>query len=178
MQINALFSRTCEDLRAHKACRFSKKGSVMNAIFTTFGVLALVAANPAAAEGDLSRANVIDVTIEMGSNDDGMYFSPKSFEFVTGQAYKLILTNPDLIKHEVALNEMGERVFTRKIEASDADGNLITEVKGTIREVEVGPGKTVEWYIVPVQTTDGPVEITCEIPGHYEAGMFASVVIN
>jgi len=154
------------------------KGSVMKTIATTFGVLALVAAGPALAEGDLSRANVIDVVIEMGSNDDGMYFSPNNYEFVTGQAYKLVLTNVDGIKHEIALNEMGERIFTRKIEASDADGNLITEVKGAIREVEVGPGKTVEWFIVPVQTTDEPVEITCELPGHYEAGMHASVMIN
>ena len=91
---------------------------------------------------------------------------------------KTINTNVDDIKHELALNEMGERVFTRKIEASDTDGNLITEVKGAIREVEVGPGQIVEWFIVPVQTTDEAVEITCEIPGHYEAGMHASVEIN
>jgi uncharacterized cupredoxin-like copper-binding protein len=44
--------------------------------------------------------------------------------------------------------------------------------------VEVGPGKTVEWFFVPVQPTGGPVEITCEIPGHLEAGMRASVVIH
>ncbi len=150
----------------------------MYTIAPIFGLSALVFATTATAEGDLSSANVIDVAIELGSNDDGMYFSPDNYEFVTGQAYRLILTNIDEIKHEVALNEMGERIFTRKIEASDADGNLITEVKGSIREVEVGPGRTVEWFIVPVQTTDGPVEITCEIPGHYESGMHASVVIN
>ncbi len=141
-------------------------------------IVAFATAGPVFAEGDLSRANVIDVVIEMGSNDDGMYLKPDNYEFVTGQAYKLILTNVDDIKHELALNEMGERVFTRKIEASDTDGNLITEVKGAIREVEVGPGQIVEWFIVPVQTTDEAVEITCEIPGHYEAGMHASVEIN
>jgi uncharacterized cupredoxin-like copper-binding protein len=80
--------------------------------------------------------------------------------------------------HEIAINEMRERIFTRKIEVSDKEGNLITEVKGTIREVEVGPEMTVEWFIVPVQTTDGPVEITCEIPGHYESGMHANATIN
>jgi uncharacterized cupredoxin-like copper-binding protein len=179
MQINAPPPKNCQHWSAAQNERLlSMKGNVMKTIATTFGVLALVAAGPALAEGDLSRANVIDVVIEMGSNDDGMYFSPNNYEFVTGQAYRLVLTNVDGIKHEIALNEMGERIFTRKIEASDAEGNLITEVKGAIREVEVGPGKTVEWFIVPVQTTDGPVEITCELPGHYEAGMFASVVIN
>lgn len=126
----------------------------------------------------MSRANVIDVVIEMGSNDDGMFLKPDNYEFVTGQAYKLILTNVDEIKHELALNEMGERIFTRKVEISDENGDLVSEIKGSIREVEVGAGKTVEWFIVPIQTTDEPVEITCEIPGHLEAGMRASVAIN
>ena len=150
----------------------------MKPILASLTIAALLAAAPAFAEGDLSRANVIDVVIEMGSNDDGMYLKPDNYEFVTGQAYKLILTNVDEIKHELALNEMFERIFTRKVEAADADGNLITEVKGAIREVEVGAGQVVEWFIVPVQTTDGPVETTCEIPGHLEAGMRASAVIN
>ena len=141
-------------------------------------VLALALTTPVYAEGDLSRANVIDVVIEMGTNDDGMYLKPDNYEFVTGQAYKLILTNVDEIKHELALNEMGERIFTRKIEIADEKGELVAEIKGNIREVEVGAGKTVEWFIVPVQTTDEPVEITCEIPGHLEAGMRASVMIK
>lgn len=141
-------------------------------------LLAFAFAAPVYAEGDLSRANVIDVTIELGSNDDGMYLKPDNYEFVTGQAYKLVLTNVDEIKHELALNEMGERIFTRKIEIADEKGDLVAEIKGNIREVEVGAGKTVEWYIVPIQTTKNPVEITCEIPGHLEAGMRASVMIK
>jgi uncharacterized cupredoxin-like copper-binding protein len=116
--------------------------------------------------------------IEMGSNDDGMYLKPDNYEFVTGQAYKLVLTNVDEIKHELALNEMGERIFTRKVEIADEKGDLVAEIKGNIREVEVGAGKTVEWFIVPIQTTEEPVEITCEIPGHLEAGMRASVMIK
>lgn len=141
--------------------------------------MALTHAIPAQAEGDLSRANVIDVTIEMGSNDDGgMYLKPDHYEFETGQAYKLVLVNVDEIKHEIALSEMGERIFTRKVEIEDDAGNLVAEIKGTIREVEVGPKQTVEWFIVPVQTTDGSVEITCELPGHYESGMHATATIK
>ncbi|RYG93323.1 biphenyl 2,3-dioxygenase [Loktanella sp. IMCC34160] len=139
---------------------------------------AAFAAGPGRAEGDLSRANVIEVPLEMGSNADGMFFAPAEYTFVTGQAYVLVLTNSDEIVHELSLNEMVERIFTRKIEVSDADGNLVTEVKGTIREVEVGPGQTVEWFFVPVQTTDEPVQISCEIPGHAEAGMVAMATIN
>ena len=150
----------------------------MKPLTTSLTVLIVSLAGSAFAEGDLSRANVIDVVIEMGSNDDGMYLKPDNYEFMTGQAYKLILTNVDEIKHELALNEMGERIFTRKIEVADENGDLFAEIKGSVREVEVGAGKTVEWFIVPVQTTDEPVEITCEIPGHLEAGMRASAMIK
>jgi uncharacterized cupredoxin-like copper-binding protein len=150
----------------------------MKPLTTSLAVLVVSLAGSAFAEGDLSRANVMDVVIEMGSNDDGMYLKPDNYEFVTGQAYKLILTNVDEIKHELSLNEMGERIFTRKVEIADENGDLFAEIKGNIREVEVGAGKTVEWFIVPIQTTGKPVEITCEIPGHLEAGMRASAMIN
>lgn len=151
----------------------------MKTFISASAVMILAHAIPAQAAGDLSRANVIDVTIEMGSDDSGgMYLKPDHFDFETGQAYKLVLVNTDEIKHEIALNEMGEKVFTRKVEIANDGGNLVAEIKGTIREVEVGPKQTVEWFIVPIQTTDGPVEITCELPGHYESGMLATVEIK
>jgi len=89
----------------------------------------------------------------------------------------MVMTNVDDTKHELAINEMFERVFTRKIEIADSEDNLVAEIKGAIYEVEVGPHQTVEWFFVPVQTMKTS-EITCEIPGHYEAGMFATVTIN
>lgn len=46
--------------------------------------------------------------------------------------------NIDKIKHELALNEIVERIFARKVEVSDEQGSLITELKGSVREVEVG----------------------------------------
>jgi len=151
----------------------------MNIVKHTFlaASIALVFVGTAQAQGDLSRKNVITVTMEMGSNDTGMYLKPKHYTFVTGQAYKLVMKNVDEIKHELALNEMFEKIFTRKIEASDKDGNLITEVKGSIREVEVGPKQAVEWFFVPVQNMKLG-DLTCEIPGHKEAGMVATATIK
>ncbi|MCK4712288.1 MAG: hypothetical protein KAT26_05345 [Marinosulfonomonas sp.] len=149
----------------------------MKHLVFAISVLTTAIATPVVAGGDLSRANVITVNMEMGTNSDGMYLSPNNYVFETGQAYKLVMTNVDEIKHELAINEMYERIFTRKIEVEDADGNLVTEVKGAVWEVEVGPNQTVEWFFVPVQTMD-ETEITCEIAGHYEAGMLATAVIN
>ena len=150
----------------------------MKNILMTCAAIAVSIGGAAIAEGDLSRANIIDVTVLLGSDDDGMFIRPSINTFVTGQAYRMVLTNTDDFKHELALNGIGERIFTRKIEASDAEGNLITEVKGAIREVEVGPHQTVEWFIVPVQTTDGPEEFSCELPGHRESDLHVEMEIN
>jgi len=89
--------------------------------------MALALATPVFAEGDLSRANIIDVPMELGTNaDGGMYMKPDNYEFVTGQAYRLIISNVDEIKHEVALNSMLERIFTRKVELDDPKGEVVT----------------------------------------------------
>jgi len=141
-------------------------------------ILALTLSTAAFADGDLSRLNVIEVPVELGSNDDGMFIDFSMTDFVTGQAYDLVITNTDEFKHEIALNEFAEVVFTRKIEISDADGNLVAEIKGMIREVEVGAGQTVHWFLVPIQTSDEPFEITCELPGHYESGMHTEITVH
>lgn len=141
-------------------------------------ILALTLSTAAFADGDLSRLNVIEVPVELGSNDDGMFIDFSTTDFVTGQAYDLVITNTDEFKHEIALNEFAEVVFTRKIEISDADGNLVAEIKGMIREVEVGAGQTVHWFLVPIQTSEEPFEITCELPGHYESGMHTEITVH
>lgn len=133
-----------------------------------------LASGLAFAEGDLSRADVITVDIELGQDDNGMYIKPSMTEFVTGQAYKLHIFNTDDFKHELALNALGEASFTRKIEITDDEGGLIAEIKGAIREVEVGPGASADWYLVPVQTVDEG-EMSCELPGHREARACTSI---
>ena len=64
-------------------------------------------------------------------------------------------------------------IFTRKVEIADENGDLFAEIKGSIRKVEVGDRKTDERFLMPIQTTDEPVEIACEIPGDLEASMHA-----
>jgi uncharacterized cupredoxin-like copper-binding protein len=141
---------------------------------------ALAFASPALAAGDLSRADPTEIVIEMGSADNGeksMYFRPDHLDLETGKAYKIVLRNLDEIEHEFAGHELFEKVFTRKVEITDASGALVAEVKGGVAEIEVGPGKEVEWFIVPVQTgKDIPME--CLIEGHREAGMVGTVTIQ
>lgn len=149
----------------------------MRLLLVSLATAALAFGGTAYAAGDLSRADVQEIVLEMGSNDAGMYFNPKHMEFETGQAYKMVMTNVDEIKHEVALGELYEKIFTRKLEITDADGGLVAEIKGPIYEIEIGPGKTVEWFFVPVQTIEN-AELICAIPGHKEAGMWSTVTLK
>ncbi|MFT5172770.1 MAG: putative cupredoxin-like copper-binding protein, partial [Gammaproteobacteria bacterium] len=56
-------------------------------------------------------------------------------------------------------------------------GKLIAEIKGSVREIEVGPNSEVEWFIVPIQTGKN-ISMDCALPGHKEAGMFGTITIN
>jgi uncharacterized cupredoxin-like copper-binding protein len=129
------------------------------------------------ADGDLSRANVQTVELEMGTKDGRMYFKPDHLNFKTGQAYKIVLKNVDMIKHEVESNGFVEKIFTRKIEIKDSKGGLVAEIKGNIHEVEVGPGQEVEWFVVPIQT-GADIEMICALKGHKEAGMHGLITIE
>lgn len=129
------------------------------------------------ATGDLSRNNIKTIVIEMGSMGESMYFKPNHLELETGKAYKLVLKNVDEVEHEFEAQEFVEKVFTRKVEVKGPNGKMLAEIKGSIREVEVGPGGEVEWLIVPVQTGKN-LELVCAIPGHKEAGMHGAITIN
>ena len=139
--------------------------------------LVLVCAPFALAEGDLSRANVITLKLEMGSNAQGMYFLPNELNLVTGQAYKLVLVNTDEIKHELEAFEFVEKIFTRKVEVLTDKGALLAEIKGQVTEIEVGPHASVEWYFVPIQT-GANINMVCAIAGHKEAGMSGLINIK
>jgi uncharacterized cupredoxin-like copper-binding protein len=139
--------------------------------------LALTFAPLAYSDGDLSRANIQTLTMEMGTRDGRMYFQPDHLKFKTGQAYKFVLKNVDKVKHEVEANEFVDKVFTRKVEIKDQKGDMVAEIKGAIREIEVGPMSEVEWYVVPIQPGKN-LEMDCAIPGHKEAGMYGLITIE
>jgi uncharacterized cupredoxin-like copper-binding protein len=149
----------------------------MKTLLTTAALAALVTAPTVYAAGDLSRNNPQEIIMEMGSSGSKMYFKPDHLDLETGKAYKLVLKNTDKIKHELEAPKLVEKIFTRKIEVADKNDNMIAEIKGKITEIEVGPGGTVEWFFVPVQTGKN-MEMDCAIAGHKEAGMVGTVTIK
>jgi uncharacterized cupredoxin-like copper-binding protein len=149
----------------------------MKTLLTMTTLAALVAVPAVFAAGDLSRDNPQEIVLEMGSSGSKMYFKPDHLDLETGKAYKLVLKNTDKIKHEMEAHELVEKIFTRKVEVVDQNDNMIAEIKGKVTEIEVGPGGTVEWFFVPVQTGKN-LEMDCAIEGHKAAGMFGTVTIK
>ncbi len=138
----------------------------------------------AAAAGDLSRQEPIEVTVELGRPGQ-QAFLPNRLRFETGKLYKLMLTQSEQRSallhlarvHAAHLHAQGPGVQER-------DGKMATlaEFKGAIREIEVYPGQIAEWWFVPV-AAGRVTDLRCGIIGadgksHAEHGMVGEIVIE
>jgi len=138
------------------------------------------------AAGDLSAQEPITVQVDLGK--DGVKdhkFYPDKLTFETGKLYRLVLHNPSNSKHYFTSFGLAAKVWTRKVQVMDDLGpgaKQIGEIKGAIREIEVYPGGTTEWWFVPVAT--GTVtDLHCHIKEqdgktHAESGMTGVIVIE
>jgi uncharacterized cupredoxin-like copper-binding protein len=142
------------------------------------------AATAAVLSGDLSRQTPIEVTVELGRTGQHA-FVPDKLRFQTGKLYKLVLTNPSSDPHYFTSHAFSQLIYTRKVQVVlERDGKPATlaEFKGAIREIEVYPGATAEWWFVPVAT--GRVsDLRCSIVGkdgksHADHGMVGEIVIE
>jgi uncharacterized cupredoxin-like copper-binding protein len=142
------------------------------------------AATAAALSGDLSRQTPIEVMVELGRTGEHA-FVPDKLRFQTGKLYKLVLTNPSSDPHYFTSHAFSQLIYTRKVQVvQQRDGKPATlaEFKGAIREIEVYPGATAEWWFVPVAT--GRVsDLRCSIvakdgKSHADHGMVGEIVIE
>jgi uncharacterized cupredoxin-like copper-binding protein len=145
---------------------------------------AATAAATTMALGDLSRQAPIEVTVELGRTGQHA-FVPDKLRFETGKLYKLVLTNPSSDPHYFTSHAFSQLIYTRKVQVvQQRDGKSVTlaEFKGAIREIEVYPGATAEWWFVPVAT--GKVsDLRCSIvakdgKSHADHGMVGEIVIE
>ena len=137
------------------------------------------------AAGDLSRQTPIELTVELGRPGGQHGFVPNKLTFETGKLYKLVLRNPSEDPHYFTSHEFTQRIFTRKVQVvQERDGKAVTlaEFKGAIREIEVYPGQTAEWWFVPI-ATGRITDLHCGIVGkdgktHAVHGMVGEIVIE
>ena len=144
----------------------------------------LCAASAAQAAGNLAGGEPIVVTVELGKPGEHA-FVPNKLRFETGKLYKLVLKNPSNDPHYFTSHGFSQMIFTRKVQVTQVrDGKTVNlaEFKGAIREIEVYPGPSAEWWFVPVAT--GQVtDLRCGISGsdgktHADHGMVGEIVIE
>ena len=134
--------------------------------------------------GDLAKQNPIEVTVDLGKPGQHV-FVPSEVRFETGKLYKLILRNPSEDPHYFTSDAFSGMVFTRKVQVTQQrDGKSVTlaEFKGAMREIEVYPGHTAEWWLVPV-AAGRATDLRCDIKGadgktHAELGMTGEIIIE
>jgi len=151
---------------------------------TVIGTALLVGSN-AFAGGDLSAQDPITVEVQLGKEGVEKHrFYPDNLTFETGKLYKLVLHNPSNSKHYFTSLDFAGKVWTRKVQVMDDYGpgaKTIAEVKGAMREIEVYPGGTTEWWLVPVAT--GQItDLHCHVEDkdgktHHEKGMTGTITI-
>lgn len=129
------------------------------------------------AAGDLSRQTPVDVHVQLGDEKGARIFLPERIELETGKLYRLILSNPSPEKHYFSSDALSQAVFTRKVQVNGRDGKAVAEVKGLIREIEVLPKASTEWWFVPIKTGQFG-DLRCSEQGHTEAGMVGQIVIK
>jgi uncharacterized cupredoxin-like copper-binding protein len=147
-------------------------------------VLVASAVVGAEAAGDLSRQTPIEVTVELGKPGQHA-FVPNRLKFETGKLYKLVLTNPSKDPHYFTSHGFTQLIYTRKVQVVQRrEGKTVTlaEFKGAIREIEIYPGETAEWWFVPV-ATGRVTDLRCGIVGtdgksHADHGMLGEIVVE
>jgi uncharacterized cupredoxin-like copper-binding protein len=119
----------------------------------------------------------VEVRINLGDDKGGRRFNPATVEFETGKLYRLILSNPSPEMHYFSSDAFSQAVFTRKVQVNGQDGKPVAEVKGQVREIEVYPKASSEWWFVPIKTGRFG-DLKCTIPGHAEAGMTGQIIVK
>ncbi len=108
------------------------------------------------------------IDIEMGE----FFFKPNEVHLTQGQPYRLVFDNTMAeVKHEASSVGLFETIAFRK--AQDASGEFKAP---TVVEVETFAGEETELFLIPQET--GTFDLVCEIEGHFEAGMFGTVVVD
>lgn len=157
-----------------KLQRFAKACGLL---IITFVVALSVWPVKAHAAGDLSRQTPVEVRVQLGDEKGARRFIPETIELETGKLYRLILSNPSSEKHYFSSDAFSQAVYTRKVQVNGPDGNAVAEVKGFVREIEVLPKASTEWWLVPIKAGQFG-DLKCPVQGHTEAGMVGQILIR
>ncbi len=114
-------------------------------------------------------------TIQVVTKDSMRYvFSPEP-DIKSGDIVTFIITNEGQVSHEFSIGDKSEQDTHRKMmqnmpDMVHEDGNTIT--------VKPGETKKLTWNFSGIPKGSHDVIVACNIPGHFEAGMFHKMTIS
>jgi len=141
-----------------------------------FFALSLVLASPFAFAEKPHGPKAIEVNISVGTEDGQMKFVPDTLTFERGNYYKLVISNPSSDDHYFTSDAFATHIFTRKVEVMDNAGKTIAEIHGSINDMELKPGASVEWFFFPM-TKGKNLKLFCHKKEHEAQGMVGSINI-
>lgn len=128
--------------------------------------VALFAAGLVACGGD-------DRTIEISALDE-FRFDPDEVTVQASQEVPFVITNDGEIVHEFVL---GPEMVQMAHEEAMAEGEeMDMDMEGQLAAVELDPGETAE--VTVTFPEPGEMPYGCHEPGHFDAGMFGTVIVE
>jgi len=119
----------------------------------------------ALAGADWSKMETVTVTMTEYA------FSPSSVVLKEGVPTRLVLKNAGKEAHYFVAEQFFKGIATRKVQGSDG------EIKAPyFTAVEVYPGKTLEWFLVPARK--GIYDLLCTAKGHAGHGMKGMIEVR
>eukprot|EP00420_Gonyaulax_spinifera_P004044 CAMPEP_0197923196 /NCGR_PEP_ID=MMETSP1439-20131203/93553_1 /TAXON_ID=66791 /ORGANISM="Gonyaulax spinifera, Strain CCMP409" /LENGTH=230 /DNA_ID=CAMNT_0043545553 /DNA_START=62 /DNA_END=754 /DNA_ORIENTATION=+ len=109
------------------------------------------------------------VKVALGDSGEGLRFVPDRLELVQGCYTEIALSNPSNLEHNFVAPDFAKSVHTVVILA----GSPPAEMKGQAVELELKPGASLGWFLVPIKA--GDFELRCTVKGHTEGGMVGRV---
>lgn len=115
------------------------------------------------------------IAVTMNESDGKMLFSPNRIEVRQGEQIRFVLTNAGYLDHEFVVGTQEENARHAELMKNHADmkhGNTHDDPNGKT----VKPKQKAEliWRF----SKPGTFEFACLIPGHYEAGMYGTIVVK
>ena len=130
------------------------------------GAALLLLAGCAASAPAGSAAREIEVTI------DGYHFVPDHVEVRQGESVRFLVSNPDDIAHELYIGTIQEQAARREEGAMAPSNDAVTHFGYGIYLPAFSDGE-----FDYVFNSDADLLIGCHLPGHWEAGMVATIAV-
>jgi len=139
---------------------------------TTIGlILVLVACSPAAARRDVPAGT--DRVVELSMQ--GMHFVPDRVVVNAGELVAFVVTNPNDMPHELFIGTEADQAAHEAMHMAASASNQAQVNHGGYGMFLPAHGTGVVSYRFD---TAGEILLGCHLPGHWAAGMVATVVVQ